>query len=354
LFSPITAQWNFSLSTMEEFSSNPFRSVDSYSDFISTFDFGIEREFAPFNILYFGSYTRFNNSENINYYWHQLGIYKESKSFIWGAYFEQRINKDENNYLDYLNYAGYLRKSFNYADINWKANLSFNSMNYSVLPDFNNWVATVELTGNKSFETKTTFIGTMLFNYKGFKNIISQIDTVHGTETLYYISENVNISQIDLNARVAQSLSESSGLALNFNYKSIISGSGFSASLIESTYGDMELYDDPISQEGYSLGGIFTQVFPSTYIFKLSYYYYNKVYPSQGIYYSNTEYNENLERKDKQSLFSTSISKSFILDEESGSEFSLLLNYYIINNKSNSYFFNYDVNALSLSLNFTF
>jgi hypothetical protein len=227
-------------------------------------------------------------------------------------------------------------------------------MNYSVIPDFNNWILAAGITGNKSFQTKTTFIGTALFNYKGFKNFVSEVDTIQGSETVYYISENVNIAQIDLNARIAQSLGENTGLALNFNYKNILSGSGFSASLIESTYGDMELYDDPISQEGYSVGGMLTQVFPKEYTFRISYYYYDKSYPSQGIYLSETEYDENFDRLDQQSIFSTSVSKSFSMDEETGSELNLRVNYYIINNTSNSYFFNYDMNAFSLSLNYTF
>lgn len=348
----IFGQWNFQLATNQEFNSNPFRSVNAYSDFISTFNIGVEREFEDFNILYFGSYSKFKESSDIDYFWHQLGIYQETESVLWGAYFEQRLNKDLNNYFNYLNYAAYVKKQFQLLNINWEANVSLNSMNYSEIPDFNNWIASTGLLGRKSFETKTTLIGTVVFNYKGFKNFNANIDSVSGTEFIYYNSENVNISQIVFNGRLAQSITENTGLALNFNYKTILSGSGFSASLIQSTYGDTELYDDPISQEGYSYGGSLTQILPSDITLKLNYTYLDKNYPSQGIYLSETEYQEDIARKDNQNIFSASVSKPIYFDN--GNELNLNLNYYLINNNSNSYNFKYDINTLSFSLNYIF
>ena len=348
----INAQWNFQLSTNQEFSSNPFRSLTPYSDFISTFNVGIERELNSFNVLYYGSYNKFAEATDIDYYWHQLGFYKETESIVWGAYFEQRFNKDENNYFNYLNYAAYIRKSFSLLSINWEANASYSSMNYSIIPDFNNWVASTGLLARKSFETKTTFIGSLVLNYKGFKNYSENVDSSYGGEYVYYTSENVNITQLVFNGRIAQSLFENTGLALNFNYKNILSGSGFSASLMESTYGDMELYDDPVSQEGYSFGGMITQILPMDFTLKVSYSYANKNYPSQGIYLSETEYDLDVAREDTQTYFSTTISKPIYLDNKSGRELDLKLNFHLINNKSNSYYFNYDINTISLSLNY--
>ena len=348
----INAQWNLKLSTNQEFNSNPFRSVTPYSDFISTFNVGIERELSSFNVLYYGSYNKFAEASDIDYYWHQLGFYKETKSLVWGAYFEQRFNKDSNNYFNYLNYAAYIRKSFSLFNINWEANVSYSSMNYSIIPDFDNWVASSGLLARKSFETKTTFIGSVVLNYKGFKNFSA--DSSYGGEYVNYISEDVNITQIVFNARIAQSLAENTGLALNFNYKNILSGSGFSASLMESTYGDMELYDDPVSQEGYSFGGMITQILPMGFTLKASYSYANKIYPSQGIYLSDTEYDLNVAREDTQTYFSTTLSKSIYFDNEIGSELDIKLNFHLINNKSNSYYFNYDMNTISLSLNYLF
>jgi hypothetical protein len=348
----IFAQWNFQLATNQEFNSNPFRQTQPYSDFISSFNIGIEREFDAFNVLYFGSYSKFAESSDIDYYWHQIGLYQETETMIWGGFLEQRFNKDLNNYFNYVNYAAYIKKQFEFLSINWEANASYSSMNYSVIPDFNNWIVSSGLLARKSFETKTTLIGSAIFNYKGFKNFTSSTDSLSDGEFTYYNSENVNISQFVLNGRIAQSIFEGTGLALNFNYKSILEGSGFSASLIQSTYGDTELYDDPISQEGYSYSGTLTQMLPAEIAVKLNYTYTDKSYPSQGVYLSETEYNLNDSRKDTQSFISTSISKPFYLDN--GNEINLNLNYYMLKNKSNSQIFNYDINTLSLSLNYIF
>ena len=354
IFSSNYAQWNFQVSTNQEFNSNPFRSVGAASDIISTFELGVQRNFKNFNILYYGSYNKFNTFSDIDYYWHQLGVYHNTESVTWGAYFEQRFNKANNNYFNYLNYAGYIKKPFEFLSLNWEANISYSSMNYSVIPDFNNWILASNILIRKSFETKTTIIGSALLNYKGFKNYYSDTDSLLANENINYTAEAVNITQLVLNLRVAQSLGENTGLAINFNSKNILAGQGYSASLIESTYGDMELYDDPVSQNGYSVGGILTQMFESGMSIKLAYSYADKSYPSQGIYLSETEENLDVSRLDKQTYFSASITKPFYFDNENGSELDVNLIYHLIKNTSNSYYFNYDVNAISLSLSYIF
>ena len=337
------------MATTQEFNSNPFRSVTPYSDFISTYELGIEKEFDKLNILYYGSYNSFMESSDISYYWHQIGLYRGGDDIMWGAYFEQRINKEANNYFDYQNYVGYLKKSFNLLDIRWNSNIYFSYMNYSNLSDFNNWVLSANLTASKGFQSKTTFIGSFTFNYKGFKDYNSVEDT-----SAYYDLEYVNVSQIVFNGRIAQSLFENTGLALNINVKKILSGSGFGASLFESTYGDMELYDDPISQEGFSTGLMISQVFPNEIVLRLRYNYYHKIYPSQGIYHSEIEYDKNSTRVDDQNTLSTALSKTFYLNSSSGSAINLSLNLYLINNISNSYYYNYKSNFLSLALSYQF
>ncbi len=348
------AQWNFSLSTNQEFNSNPFRSVTPSSDFISTYEIGIEKEFDAFNILYYGSYNGFKTSSDINYYWHQFGIYSATENKIIGAYIEQRINKEENNYFDYQNYSAYIKNSFSLLNQKWNSGISFNYMNYANLSDFNNWIISASLNTSKSFNTKTTLIGAFTLNYKGFQDFSSYLDSTNGSAITNYNSEDVNVLQVEFNGRIAQSIFESTGLAFNFNAKKIISGSGFGASLFESTYGDMELYDDPISHEGFSAGAMLTQVFANQIIFKLRYFYYYKSYPSQGIYHSETNYDESVARLDFQNQFSSSITKTFYFGKSLETELDLSLNIYLINNNSNSYYYNYKNNLFSISLNYQF
>ncbi len=350
----VFSQWNFSLLTNQEFNSNPFRSVAPTSDFISTYELGIEKEFNSFSILYYGSYNTFRTATDINYYWHQGGIYSKTENRIIGAYFEQRINKEANNYFDYQNYSTYMKNSFNFLNLKWNTGINFNYMNYTNLSDFNNWIISLSSSSSKSFQTKTTLIGAFTFNYKGFKDFSSFTDSLSGGNTTQYNSDNVNVSQIEFNGRVAQSIFDNTGLAFNFNVKKIISGSGFGASLFESTYGDMELYDDPISQEGFSVGAMLTQVFSNKIIFKLRYFYYYKSYPSQGVYHSETEYDKDILRIDNQNQLSSSLTKTFYFGNSMESAVDLSLNLYLINNSSNSYYYNYENKLFSVSLNYQF
>ncbi|NOX17345.1 MAG: hypothetical protein GXO87_03575 [Chlorobi bacterium] len=359
LFLPVSnfGQWNFSVSTFQTYSDNPFRSVNAQSDIISTFDVGVEKEWDGANLLYYGSYTNFMNSSSQNYYWHQLGVYFPAEKSIFGAYFEQRINKTETDYFDYSNIAGYFRYNFSLSSVNLTFNSALNFMNYSNLPEYNNWVGNLGLKAIKSFETKTTFIGTLLFNYKGFKNYTTPDSTDYEKgrgQGRWRPSEDANISQIIFNGRIAQSLFENTGLAFNFQYKNILSGSGFSASLFESTYGDMELYDDPISQQGYSFGGMLTQILPLEITFRLNYAYFYKDYPSQGIYYSETEFDDGVSRLDYQNIFSASFSKTVLFGEETGSSLKMSLHYGYINNNSNSYYYNYRQSSISFNFSFNF
>lgn len=351
-------QWNFSVSTFQTYADNPFRSVNPEADFISTVDVGIEKEWEKANLLYYGSYTNFMNAASQNYYWHQLGVYFPGEKSILGAYFEQRINKTDVDYFDYTNIAGYFRYNFLFSSVNLTFNSSLNFMSYSNLPEYNNWVGTLGLKAIKSYRTKTTLIGTLIFNYKGFKNFStpdsSDYEKGRGGHGKWNPAEDANISQIVFNGRAAQSIFENTGLALNFQYKKILSGSGFSASLFESTYGDMELYDDPISQQGYSIGGMLTQILPWEITFRANYIYFYKDYPSQGIYYSETEFDESKSRLDYQNYFSASMKKTIYFGGESETSLDINLLYNYINNSSNSYFYNYKKNAVSLNLMLNF
>ena len=143
-------------------------------------------------------------------------------------------------------------------------------------------------------------------------------------------------------------------MALNINYKKILSGSSVSVGVIESVYGETELYEDPVTQEGFSLGGMVTQIIPLEITLQVGYFYYDKTYPSQGTYFSADEFESDTMRKDLQNNFYITASKSFYMSEESGSILNLSLNYKIINNNSNSYYYQYSVNMISLKVDYQF
>lgn len=356
----LSAQWNFSISTNQEYNSNPFRAVESSGELISTYNYGIEKQFGDFSFLYFGSYSALSQTTDMNYYWHQAGVYAEWENSVVGTYFEQRINKDTYNFYDANLFSLYFRHSLPMDFVNLKFNTAAVYSNYPNLPDFNNLLLNAAVSASKSFESKTTLIGTLLLNYKNYRD---EIDTTMMSGSGYgymrgrrsLLSESsVSVSQLDFNARLAQSLFENTGVAVNFNYKKILSGSGVNAGIIESVYGETELYEDPVTQEGFSVGGMLTQILPFEITLQAGYFYYDKSFPAQGVFTNAELFDDTLVRNDNQNNFYITAAKNFILDEESGSYIQLSFNYNFLNSNSNSYYYNYQRNMMSLNLDFQF
>ena len=119
LFSSLSpAQWNFTISTEHEFNSNPFRSPFPEQQFNSLFNIGIEKEFEDFNILYYGSYSHFYETNERNSYWHQLGFYNNDESAKFGIYANQRYNTVDYDFFNYSDVTGYLKQIINWSLMN--------------------------------------------------------------------------------------------------------------------------------------------------------------------------------------------------------------------------------------------
>ncbi len=171
LFSTFTsAQWNFTLSTDHEFNSNPFRSPFPEQQFYSSFNIGIQREFEDITILYYGSYSRFYETNERNSYWHQLGFYNNDESTKFGIYANQRYNTVDYEFFNYSDVTGYLKQKIDWSFMNVLLQTSATYKMYNNLKSYNNALFTLGLQLNKSFETKTTFILQSLLSYKDYVN----------------------------------------------------------------------------------------------------------------------------------------------------------------------------------------
>ena len=352
------AQWNMSVSTYQEYNENPFRYRETSPELISSYNLGVEKEFGDFNILYFGSYSTLSKTTDMNYFWHQGGLYTNWSNSTLGAYFEQRINKEEYNYYDANLYSAYFRTSTMTDIANLKFNTAVSYTSYPNLSDFNNLLLNASVVVNKSFETKTTLIGAAIINFKSYKDKIDSISLTgrgmqRGRNSLLN-SSSVNITQLELNGRVAQSLFEQTGLAFNINYKKILSGSSVSVGVIESVYGETELYEDPVAQEGFSMGAMLTQIIPFDVSLQAGYFYYDKTYPSQGRYLSVDSFESAIQRHDLMNNFYLTASKMFYLGEEDENNLNLSINYTLVNNNSNSYYYQYSGSLISLKLDYQF
>ncbi|MCB9248907.1 MAG: hypothetical protein H6613_10380 [Ignavibacteriales bacterium] len=244
----INGQWNFSLATSQEYSDNPFHSPVPLSSLISSLDFGTEYNIESFGVGYYADYSMFHEIPERNFYWHQLGLWNSSDNAMYGIYLEQRKNTIEYELYDYANYNTYLRYKFSLADINWFANTAISLTDYSYLDDLDNLLGTVGISFNKSFETKTTLIGGINYNYKNYFETNLNDPLLIGDSLDQSFSSSAFTSQFSFYGRVAQSLFENTGLAIQFSQQNIIGGTAKYVRQLDYIYGDESQYfDDPVS-----------------------------------------------------------------------------------------------------------
>lgn len=369
------AQLSYSFSTEQSYNSNPFRLPEKNAELINTFDLGLHFLKDKFNILYYGSYSSFTESSDRNYYWQQLGFYFDNENSIFGLYGENRINKDLFNLYDYSDLTGYYRLRIPSDFLVPTLNLSTTYRSYSNLSEYNNFFFSGGLSLNKSFETKTTLIFTTAFNYKNYFNsgvdyiVNAEGDTtfmrgngnrrmirevIPGDQTSIQSSDIVN-TQIYSNLRIAQSLFENTGGAIYLTNRSMLSKNGsFSSDIFYNQGDESDLYDDPVSRNENALGINLTQILPQEITLKLGYEYSWRNYPSQGSYLGETDYSDLIQRKDQQSILFISANKSFSLNESDSIFLRANLNYFYLKNTSNSYWYNYNNQQISLGLGLEF
>lgn len=358
----LNAQWNFTLSTDNEYSTNPFRSPFPEEQMNSAFNLGIEKINDKVNFLYYGSYSHFFKTRDRDSYWHQLGFYTTNESTKLGAYFEQRINSSVYEYFNYASITGYIKHNLGWDFINTELQGSATYKSYNNLSAYNNILYTGGIRLNRSFETRTTFIVQSMVALKDYINTGTQslssggrgkgmMATVADTQSV----PSVKSSQIFSSLRIAQSVIENTGLAVYYQNRSLINGSGTWYGGTSYSYGDeSDLYDDPISRDENTFGFEITQVLPSSTIIKTGYMNSSRTYPSQGIYTDSETLAGDINRNDTQKNFYFNVSKNFLLNEETGSSLNLNLNYNYINNSSNSFWYNYNLKQVSLNLGFIF
>lgn len=355
------AQWNFSLSTDQGYDDNPFRSQISTKTFLSSVNFGLENDLETLSIGYFGSYLNFNAAPERNFYWHQFGMWKSFENSGLGIYAEQRLNKDIYTYYDYTNITAYYNHKFNFEDffITLSPNLSLTK--YQDIAIMDNYKGSFGLNINRGFESGTTLILGGALNYKKYLNpiqsgIYTYIDENNLPVIESYLDENVSsITQLVSYGRIAQSITPTTGLAVQFTNRSIFNGFGAFVKDLNMIYGDeSEMFDDPVNYEGNNLSFELTQIIFDDMEIKAGFFKNRKYYLSQGIYDALYNYDTGIMRSDIQNIFNFSVKKTIPLGFLGESDLSVGLNYQLIDNKSNSSLFNYKSNSINVNLGFEF
>jgi len=355
------AQWSFKLSTDQEYNDNPFRSQLSTKTFLSSIDYGLENNLENLSIGYYGSYLSFDIIPERNFYWHQLSMWKSFENSAISVYAEQRLNKDIYTYYDYSNITAFYQQQINVENvfITFSPNVSLTK--YKNISIMDNYKGSLSLNVNRGFDSGTTLILGGSFNYKKYLNpvqsgIYTYTDENNLLVTESYTDKNVSsITQVVSFGRIAQSITSTTGIALQFTNRSILNGFGAFVKDLNMIYGDeSEMFDDPVNYEGNSLSFELTQIFFEDLEIKARFNLNGKHYPSQGVYDALYNYDTRIMRSDTQNIFNFSIKKNIPLEFLSDTELSVGLNYQLIDNKSNSTLFNYKSNSINLNIGFEF
>jgi hypothetical protein len=154
---------------------------------------------------------------------------------------------------------------------------------------------------------------------------------------------------------LAQSITSTTGLAVQYNYQTLLSESARFITGISYNYSEeSQIFDDPMGFEGFSVGGELTKLVFGGMILKSTFYYKDKQYVSQGIYTDFENYNGSILRNDVNKTIWINLQKRLGLKFRGGSDLIINLNYQWINNQSNSYWYDYSNQQISLSLEFQF
>lgn len=360
---PAVAQWDMDFSFEREYNSNPFRSVAPQSTWISVYDFGIRRYINNSAIGYFGLYDRFTNIQDRDFYWHQLAYWGAKDGASWGVTAEQRLNVSGYRTYNYNKGTAYLNYRYRNESTAWLFSGSGNVTLYPELDDFDNLKLNTSLQVNKSLPSKTTLIGSVGLNYKQYFSEIQ--DTIYtntgsmrggtGGQRPMTVSTSPSITQIHWKARVAQSLTNTTGAALQYQHRYLFENTDRSmAELAYASTMETEIFDDPMSYEGYSIGGELTQLLPFGFTLKLAYYHFNKDYVSQPVYLDAEYYTEERHRHDNQINSWIYLEKDFGFGLFQGNYITLSALYQIRDNSSNSYWYNYSMHYGSIGFEYNF
>lgn len=354
ILNSVNAQWRLSLATTQEYSNNPFNAPIESPSMVSSLNLGIEKDFSSLSLGYYGNYTNFLDINERNFFWHQIGLWNLTDSTIYGAYFEQRANTENYSSYNYSSVNAYYKQNFTLTSYNILGNIALSYTDYPYLVDLNNILLNTGILINKSFETKTTLIGGVSFNYKNYISSDLNSDELVG-DSLHSSSSHAFTSQLSSYLRVAQSITESTGLAVQYTNQAILGGTANFIRELDYIYGDESQYfDDPISYQGNKLSAQFTQMLSETMTLRLRYTYASKEYPSQASYTTPDIYDPSKIRLDKKTDINLSVAKYFYFGSEDQNALLLSLSYNYIHNNSNSYWYNYKTSDVGLTINFQF
>jgi hypothetical protein len=161
-----------------------------------------------------------------------------------------------------------------------------------------------------------------------------------------------SVSQLQYWVRIAQSLTNSTGVAAQIRSRINIEGATRTIPGLPFNYNqESEIFDDPMGYELKSVGVELTQILPAQIIMKASTYLGKKNYTAQGIYINQDTFDSDILRADKYHTAHMSLRKYLSIHK---TRLAIEFWYRLYKNSSNSYWYNFDNHYGSVSINLNF
>lgn len=373
-----TAQWSSSFSLDQEYNSNPFRIPEAEASWISNLYGKLQYDWQNYSMRYYGSFVKFDQTAQRNFYWHQVAFWGGTDTLNYGAYIEQRVDREDYNIYDYNSSSAYFNYRFYIGGLSLLSTNNIYLNQYAQLSQLNNWQLGSKLQFQKSFQTKTTMIGGVGLYVKRYMPLestyyITGVDTVYSEAPVYgggrghgrgsYMtpvyeyqpSETPSLTQFIYWLRISQSITPTTGLAFQLQKRSLWQGfDRYISGLAYDYSSESQIFDDPMGYESLTIGSELTKLLPAGFLFKMAYYVTDKNYISQGIYTDADNFDEQTLRSDRYKTAWLSLGKTIFTTKTGDRNLRLSFDLQWIKNQSNSYWYDYQNKNSSLGLQFSF
>lgn len=328
---------------------NIYNNFDKISDFVhsASLDAGynFESDNNNFQLYYMGNYTYFseNNFKSSNS--NKIGIVntsflsEEDNPLNAGINFVKRNNRDELSLYDLSQLSAYAnyRHFFNESDYFLTGYLFFYN-DYKNFDSFTHYEHRGFAKYSSTFSTRTTLSIGSEVDFKIYKMKFNSPDIAD------YISQWKN------NIQIAQSFTESTGLTGYFLYRKNFTTGNRYITYTDYVYYEEEIFNDAYSNDGIETGVSLTQLISNDVIAKGEFSYIRRDFSSLAVALADGSETNSL-RADTYYAIGAELQINLpgLID---GLELSINYNY--LHNNSNDYFYRYDNNLSSISLEWGF
>jgi hypothetical protein len=365
------SQFDAVLDLSSSFDDNIYLSPEKTSDLISDADLTLEYNFkdSASRIYYNPDYISFLNTPARNILLNKLGFShygsfgeKSEHHYYLGGYWQNRLNRETYNFYNFNQFYGYANQRFQLNNLYLRTGYNFRYRSYPYLIELSNFQHYLFLQVNRTFRTRTSLILETDWGYKSFRGTETYVTTTTGQEwgrnrppSVSLVEEKIpSMSHVVLLARIAQSLHDRVGIYVqyrgqyNLTTKSSFSNSG-------SYFQDEELFDDPFSYRSTALSSRLTVILPKSVNIQVGGSLNYKDYMNEQSYLSaeDTLALGDLRVDTKKTAY-LKFSKTFYLKSKLPDSIKTYINYYYVNNESNSYWYEYNYHYLGIGMTLNF